>query len=159
MTQVTAEQAEAGQAVYTKQTLAVYDFVVLGISNRFLWKCPTRRLEEHYNKHVTANHLDVGVGTGYFLDRCRFPSPTPRIALMDLNTDSLEFASQRMNLNVKAPYILTQRLFEALAARKGSVIIFRQIIIPEFPQVLTRPPRWLTEPWHHPLSWLEPSRW
>lgn len=93
---ITKGQVAAGQAVYTKRTLAVYDFVVLGVSNRFLWKCPTQRLEEHYNKHVTANHLDVGVGTGYFLDRCRFLSKTPRIALMDLNADTLEFASQRI---------------------------------------------------------------
>jgi ubiquinone/menaquinone biosynthesis C-methylase UbiE len=92
----TTEQVEAGQAVYTKWTLAAYDFVVLGVSNRFLWKCPTQRLVDHYNRYVTANHLDVGVGTGYFLDRCRFPSPTPCIALLDLNSDTLEFASRRI---------------------------------------------------------------
>ena len=40
--------------------------------------------------------LDVGVGTGYFLDRCRFPSDVPRVALMDLNADTLEFASRRI---------------------------------------------------------------
>ena len=92
----TGEQVAAGQAVYTKRTLAIYDFVVLGISNRIIWKCPTRRLEKHYSEHLTANHLDVGVGTGYFLDRCRFPSQTPRIALMDLNVATLEFSSQRI---------------------------------------------------------------
>lgn len=93
---VARQQVEAGQAIYTKRTLAVYDFIVLGVSNRFVWKCPTERLERHYNQHVSANHLDVGVGTGYFLDRCRFPSPTPRIALMDLHPDALEFASRRI---------------------------------------------------------------
>ncbi len=93
---VTTKQVTAGQAIYTKRTLAIYDLVVLGISNRFIWKTPTQRLEEHYNSHVTANHLDVGVGTGYFLDRCRFPSSVPRVALMDLNADTLRFASQRI---------------------------------------------------------------
>lgn len=93
---VTKEQVAAGQAVYTRQTLAGYDFVVHVVSNRLLWKCPTRRLEEHYDEHVTANHLDVGVGTGYFLDRCHFPSQTPRIALMDLNADTLVFTSRRI---------------------------------------------------------------
>lgn len=92
----TQERVFAGQAVYTKRALGAYDFVVLGISNRFLWKCPTQRLIEHYNSHVSTNHLDVGVGTGYFLDNCRFPSPTPRIALMDLNPNTLEFASERI---------------------------------------------------------------
>ena len=92
----TREQVLAGQAVYTKGTLRAYDFAVLGVSNRFLWKCPSRRLVEHYNRHVSANHLDVGVGTGYFLDHCRFPSPTPRVALMDLNPNTLDFASRRI---------------------------------------------------------------
>ena len=92
----TQEEVLAGQAVYTKEMLGAYDFMILGVSNRFLWKCPTQRLVEHYNKHVTANHLDVGVGTGYFLDNCTFPSATPRVALMDLNQNTLEYASKRI---------------------------------------------------------------
>ena len=93
---VSAEQIAAGQAVYTKRMLSAYDFLVLVISNSLIWKCPSQRLLEHYNRHVSANHLDVGVGTGYFLDHCRFPSHTPRIALMDLNRNSLDFASRRI---------------------------------------------------------------
>jgi ubiquinone/menaquinone biosynthesis C-methylase UbiE len=93
---VTSEQIAAGQAVYTKRTLGAYDFIVLGVSNRFLWKCPTPRLVEHYNRHVTPNHLDVGVGTGYFLDNCSFPPGAPRIALMDINQNTLDFASRRI---------------------------------------------------------------
>lgn len=93
---VSAQQVEAGQAVYSKKTLVVYDWVVLGISNRFIWKCPTPGLAAHYNRHLSANHLDVGVGTGYFLDRCRFPTPTPRVALMDLNPNALAFTAQRI---------------------------------------------------------------
>ncbi len=93
---VTCTDVEAGQAVYTRWTLAAYDFVALGVSNRLVWNCPTQRLLGHYNRHVTGNHLDVGVGTGYFLDRCRFPTPRPRVALMDLNAESLAFASARI---------------------------------------------------------------
>jgi len=90
------QEVVAGQAVYSKRVLGSYDFVVLGLSNRFLWRCPTERLLEHYNRHVTENHLDVGVGTGYFLDHCRFSVPSPRIALMDLNPNTLEFAARRI---------------------------------------------------------------
>jgi hypothetical protein len=93
---INADQVRAGQAVYTKRILSVYDFIVLGLSNRLLWKCPTPGLVEHYNKHVTANHLDVGVGTGYFLEHCRFPSQAPRIGLMDINQNTLDFSSQRI---------------------------------------------------------------
>jgi 2-polyprenyl-3-methyl-5-hydroxy-6-metoxy-1,4-benzoquinol methylase len=119
---VTPKQVEAGQSIYTKRTLAAYDFVVLGASNHFVWKCPTQRLVDHYNKHVTANHLDVGVGTGYFLERCQFPSSTPRVALMDLNSNVLEFAAQRIvqynpetyRRNVLDPIFLDAEKFDSV---------------------------------------------
>lgn len=122
MTKATEAQVQAGQAVYTKRTLALYDFVVLGVSNRLVWKCPTRRLERHYEENVTANHLDVGVGTGHFLDRCRFPSPAPRIVLMDLNAQALEFASRRIaryepktvRRNVLEPIVLDTGKFDSI---------------------------------------------
>lgn len=93
---VTPAQIEAGQAVYTKRMLGVYDLLVLKVSNHLVWRCPTLRLLAHYNGHITSNHLDVGVGTGYFLDRCHFPSPSPRVGLMDLNQNSIDFAAGRI---------------------------------------------------------------
>ncbi|HEY8067208.1 MAG TPA: class I SAM-dependent methyltransferase [Methylosinus sp.] len=90
------EQIAAGQAVYTPAVLRLYDMLVLGLSNRFVWKCPTPRLRALYDAHVSGNHLDVGVGTGYFLDHCRFPVAAPRVALMDLNATALRFAAERI---------------------------------------------------------------
>lgn len=86
----------AGQAVYTHRTLDLYDFLVLGISNTLIWKCPTRHLLDLYNRHVGIRHLDVGVGTGWFLDHCRFPESQPQIALLDLNPACLARASARI---------------------------------------------------------------
>jgi 2-polyprenyl-3-methyl-5-hydroxy-6-metoxy-1,4-benzoquinol methylase len=51
---------------------------------------------ELYNRHVSVNHLDVGVGTGYFLDQCKFPTANPRLALMDLNSNCLEVSGKRL---------------------------------------------------------------
>jgi SAM-dependent methyltransferase len=92
----TPEQVDAGHAFYTKRALAIYDLAILGYFSRFAWKCPSRTILEHYNEHVSINHLDVGVGTGYFLDRCRFASASPRVALMDLNSNCLEVAGRRI---------------------------------------------------------------
>jgi SAM-dependent methyltransferase len=90
------EQIAAGQAVYTPAVLRLYDLAVLGVSNRFVWKCPTPRLRALYDANASGNHLDVGVGTGYFLDHCRFPVAAPRIGLMDLNPAALRFAADRI---------------------------------------------------------------
>ncbi|WP_435592016.1 class I SAM-dependent methyltransferase [Nocardia sp. bgisy118] len=67
---------------------------MLGFSNRFAWRCPTSRLLDHYNQHVSASHLDVGVGTGYYVANCRYPATQPRIGLMDINRHSLNCAAR-----------------------------------------------------------------
>ncbi len=120
----TRAQVEAGQAVYTPRTLALYDWFVLGVSNRFVWRCPTPRLRAHYARHVTDNHLDVGVGTGYFLDKTSFPSCTPRVALMDLNEHALAHAARRIERyapethvrNVLEPIVLDGPAFDSIGA-------------------------------------------
>ncbi|GAB4360517.1 MAG: class I SAM-dependent methyltransferase [Kiloniellaceae bacterium] len=91
-----AADAWAGQAVYTERTLKLYDAVVLRFSNRFLWRCPTAELLALYDANVSANHLDAGVATGYFLDRCRFPVAQPRLGLLDLNPLCLQAAAARV---------------------------------------------------------------
>ncbi|MGX5087216.1 class I SAM-dependent methyltransferase [Enterobacter sp. UPMP2052] len=100
-----------GAKVYTPLTLKLYDWWVLNISNQFAWKCPTGQfLLPHYLKHLGHKHLDIGVGTGYYLTHA--PSDC-KISLMDLNTASLNAASararesqilQKINHDVFDPY-------------------------------------------------------
>ena len=85
-----------GAAVYTPSALAFYDLAVLGLSNSFVWECNSHVLLDFYNQHISDRHLDIGVGTGYFLDRCRFRSITPKIALFDLNPHSLAKSAKRL---------------------------------------------------------------
>src|SRR3546814_8942410 len=93
---VAGSEGLPGQAVYTAATLKLYDAMVLGFSNRLLWGCPTAELVALYDANVSANHLDAGVATGYFLDRCRFPSPSPRLCLLDLTALCLATAAARV---------------------------------------------------------------
>jgi hypothetical protein len=90
------EYGAKGAAVYTPSTLALYDWFVLGFSNSMVWKCPSHRILDFYNEHIADKHLDCGVGTGYFLDRCRFPSTAPTLALFDLNPNSLAITAKRL---------------------------------------------------------------
>jgi ubiquinone/menaquinone biosynthesis C-methylase UbiE len=87
---------QAGQAAYSKPMLAIYDALVFGFNCPFLWRCSGRHFLDLYNQCVSANHLDVGVGTGRNLDLCRFPVPQPRLALLDLNPNSLEVTAKRV---------------------------------------------------------------
>ena len=87
----------AGHRVYTSRFLSIYDLIVLGWFSRTAWRCPASVLTSHYDAHVSANHLDVGVGTGYFLDHCTFPTSRPRLAVLDVNPACLAAASQRVS--------------------------------------------------------------
>ncbi len=118
-----SKDVEAGQAVYTRMLLRVYDLWVLGISNSFIWKCPSRIQRAQYNKLVGASHLDVGVGTGYYLKHCHFPVEKPRIGLLDLNPNSLTFTARRIaryqpecwRANVLEPLDIETEPFDSIA--------------------------------------------
>lgn len=96
MSPPTAEEVEAGIALYSRPFLSIYDRFALGLTCRLVWKCPSKNMLDLYNKYVTANHLDIGVGTGYFMDNCVFPDANPTLVLMDLNSNSLQVASKRL---------------------------------------------------------------
>ena len=75
--------------------LSIYDLVVHGLSNRFAWRCPTRRLLDLYRAHLSADHLEAGVGTGFFLDRTG-DARIDRLALVDINRHCLDRAGRRL---------------------------------------------------------------
>lgn len=86
-----SDKAYKGQSVYNKFTLSLYDFWVLGFSNHLLWKCETSYLKKHFKTYLSSNHVDIGVGTGYYLKHC-LEDKQKRIALIDLNEHSLNKA-------------------------------------------------------------------
>lgn len=82
--------------IYTRANLRIYDAVVMGLLARHVWDCPADTFVEHYRRHITSNHADIGVGTGYCLDRCGFDTPDPRLVLIDLQPNCLEYAARRL---------------------------------------------------------------
>ena len=90
------DPAHAGQAVYSRGFLSVYDAFVYGFNHPVLWRCSKARLVEHYDEHLSARHLDIGVATGALLDAATFPVAAPEVTLMDLNPNSLAAASARI---------------------------------------------------------------
>jgi hypothetical protein len=55
------DPAHAGQAVYTRGFLTVYDAVVYGFNSPVLWRCPKAGCSSTTTPNVSARHLDLGV--------------------------------------------------------------------------------------------------
>ena len=101
---------DAGQRPFTRTTLAVYDPLVLELTCRHIWRCPAERILSHYREHLSANHLEVGVGTGFFIERSAFPVERPRLGLLDLNANCLARTAARVAHH--APEIYTANVLE-----------------------------------------------
>jgi hypothetical protein len=89
------EAIAKAHAIYTPLMLSLYDVLVHGLSNRLAWRCPTRLLLDLYRRHLSADHLEAGVGTGFFLDRAG-PPRFNRLALADINRHCLDRARRRL---------------------------------------------------------------
>lgn len=115
--------AYRGQAAYTRRSLRMYDTIAYRIDCRYFWRCPVERLLELYDTQVSGRHLDVGIATGYLVDRCSFPMPAPEITLMDLNPRCLDYAARRLRryrprthqADVLAPWGLPEGGFDSVA--------------------------------------------
>lgn len=92
-----ASEINAGHAVYSPAFLRIYDAFVHGFINHAVWHCPTAALRNLYDRNARARHIDIGVGTGYFLDKALWPVEHPDITLLDLNPHCLDFTSRRIN--------------------------------------------------------------
>jgi hypothetical protein len=79
---------------YSPLGLALYDRLVMNGLAPLVWDCPSSRLVDHYREHLTPNHADVGVGTGYCLDQAAVA--LDRLALIDLQPHCLQYTARRL---------------------------------------------------------------
>jgi SAM-dependent methyltransferase len=89
------DPAYKGQSDYTRLLLNAYDPLVLGPIARFVWRCPSTRLVDGYRRHIRNRHLDVGPGTGYFLERSGLPDGS-LVTILDPNPNVLRHVSRRL---------------------------------------------------------------
>jgi hypothetical protein len=89
------DPAYRGQAAYGRLLLDAYDPIVLGVVARAVWRCPTSHLVATYRQHIRGHHLDVGPGTGYFIERSGIPDGSP-VTIVDPNANVLRHTSRRL---------------------------------------------------------------
>lgn len=89
------KSAEIGAHIYSPQLLRIYDVFILGFISSFAWCCSTKKiLVPFFREPIGKNHIDIGVGTGYYLVNAGIPQST-KVTLVDLNENSLEVTKAR----------------------------------------------------------------
>ena len=87
-------------AIYTPLILRLYDALVLSFSNAYVWTCSTKKvLLPFFREHLASstNHLDVGVGTGYYLtNSLDLLRGKDKVVLMDLSPHTLAMVTDRL---------------------------------------------------------------
>lgn len=108
--------------VFSERMLRYYDRLLEFTCNR-VWRCPIERTIELYRRNLSSNHLEIGVGTGYFLEHSRLPGPERRLALLDLSPHCLKrtatrlsrYAPETYRANALAPIDLSVKRFDSIA--------------------------------------------
>lgn len=85
-----------GARFYSRLLLAIYDVLIMGLFTPYVWRCKPRHYLELYKKYMSRNHADVGVGTGYVLDKCHYQPGQVRIGLFDLQENCLDYTAKRL---------------------------------------------------------------
>lgn len=103
---------EKGARIYTPLILKICDLWVLQISNNYAWRCHTENiLLRHFQINMATKHLDIGVGTGYYIANIKDGSNN--ITLLDLNPNSLTAAAKRIGGH-RISHVLQHDIFNPL---------------------------------------------
>ena len=85
-----------GARIYSRCLLACYDLLIYRVLAPVVWRCSPHHFLDLYTKHMSSNHADIGVGTGYFLDQCAYQPGEVRIGLFDLQPNCLAYTANRL---------------------------------------------------------------
>ncbi len=102
----------ASARVYNNHILKFYDFLVHGISDSFIWRCPKPNLVQWYQQHLRAQHLDIGPGSGLLLRETLAQRSLAKLVLLDVNPECLIQASA--NLTKWQPQCVRASIMQAL---------------------------------------------
>jgi len=111
-----------GQMFFSTMSHRMYDTGLYKFVTGSFWRCPTAVLLDNYADNISSNHLEVGVGSGYFLRRTLCADFLDRLMLSDLNRRCLAksaaklaaFAPATLKHNVQAPLPMSARGFKSV---------------------------------------------
>lgn len=90
------ETVVRGTWIYATPVLGLYDRLVPGLLKPQVWQCPSSRLVEQYRRNCGPVHVDLGPGTGFYLERQMSEREFSRLVLVDARESCLRHAGRRL---------------------------------------------------------------
>jgi len=90
------KKAHRAAALYSKLLLSVYDLYVYKFAAPIAFRCPVENMEALYRKYCAKQHLEIGVGTGHFLQKAHEWRLLQDITLLDLNPNCLQITAEKL---------------------------------------------------------------
>lgn len=97
----TSQETVRGQWFFSTMSHALYDAIVYKFVIPYIWRCSPQRVIDSYRYNLSKHHLEIGVGTGYALNKglagltCCKPTSV-NLSLMDLNSTCLRKSAGRL---------------------------------------------------------------
>ena len=118
-TEVKAKQAIK---IYNKLSLRFYDVYVHSFVAPVVFKCQTSNIIDLYDRNISKNHMEAGVGTGYLLSRCNILEEISTLTIVDMNKACLDYSRKRLYknnpkvvlANLLNQYQISDQLFDSI---------------------------------------------
>ncbi len=107
---------------YNRFLLYFYDYYVYRCVAPIFFRCPQQTLIDFYTSHISTNHLEIGVGTGYLLTKCFEANKLETLSLLDLNATCLNMTEQKLSAlspnkyhaNILEPFPINDKRFTSV---------------------------------------------
>ncbi|HET8707574.1 MAG TPA: class I SAM-dependent methyltransferase [Pseudomonadales bacterium] len=90
------KRAQRAAALYNKLALTFYDFYVYRFAAPIAFRCPVENMSSLYQKYCSKQHLEIGVGTGHFLQQAHARDQLQTVTLLDLNPNCLQITAEKL---------------------------------------------------------------
>lgn len=94
----TGQRMWLGQLFFSSMSHYLYDIGLYRFVTQKIWRCPRSRLMDNYVENISDNHLEIGVGSGFFLQHTLCADFVRRLVLLDLNRRCLSKSAARLKL-------------------------------------------------------------
>jgi SAM-dependent methyltransferase len=81
---------------YNRLSLSIYDVALWKVAAPIVWRCPSNAIRHLYRQHAAQRHLEIGPGTGFFLDDAFVLRRISQLVLADASVGSLTTSRLRV---------------------------------------------------------------